>query len=932
MAAEDLCPTNHTFTQWLSGWDTDSAVPWDFQVTGGMKANQPGKIPVPSCWELQGYGTYAYGQDKITHPNEKGLYGHTFTVPADWKGRPVFLVFDGVMTDVAVKVNGQSAGPVHQGSFYRFKYDVTRLVKFGGENRLEAEVSKESANESVNRAERRGDYWTYGGIFRPVWLMAPPAEYIEDFALDAKADGAFALKVTLGNTAKADAVSVTILDAKHEPVGKEIQTKILAGQKDVSLKTKVENPRTWTAETPNRYTVSIELQAAGKPLHTVERRFGFRTVEVKANDGIYVNGRKVKLKGACRHSFYPDTGRAVSFAVCEQDVKLLKELNMNAVRMSHYPPDEYFLELCDREGLYVLDELGGWQKCYDADIGAKLVEEMVLRDRNHPSIVFWDNGNEGGWNTALDGEFAKYDLQARPVLHPWEYMSGVQTKHYTTYAQTESLLASNYVFMPTEFLHGLYDGGLGAGFEDYWNLMVKSPTAAGGFFWALVDEAVKRTDQNGWLDSHTNYAPDGILGPHREKEGSFYTIKQLWSPVYITLRELPANFDGTIPVQNLYDFTDLSTCRFAWEFVKFPGPLDQAAAHTVVGKGEFTGPSLAPHASGSVRLALPANWKQADALRLTARNAKGEELYTWVWAIAKTADLCQRAVPKATGKASGTAGAETIQVQGGKLALEFSAKNGLLQKVTRGGKPFSLRGGPLLVADNVPDAKKKSSKGSKTKTPTPEPTTLSAPPSAPRQVTGKQAGDEYVVRAEYAGPMKFVEWRVRGDGWVVLNYAYDLSGEFDYFGVSFNYPEAQVKGVKWLGDGPYRVWKNRRAGVTLDVWHKNYNDTLAGQSWEYPEFKGYHAGLRWAVLETSEGPITVVTGQDDLFLRLFTPKPPLEPRTARMLFPSGDISFLHGIAPIGNKFHTPAETGPMGEKNKASGTYQASLYLYFGEP
>src|SRR5207249_3429664 len=134
---------------------------------------------------------------------------------------------------------------------------------------------------------------------------------------------------------------------------------------------------------------------------------------------------RILLKGVCRHSFWPESGRALSPEINEADVRLIREMNCNAVRMSHYPPDQDFLDKCDEIGLYVLDELGGWQKSYDAGIGAKLIAEMVPRDVNHPSILFWDNGNEGGWNNAVNDEFAKWDPQNRNVLHPWELFRGI---------------------------------------------------------------------------------------------------------------------------------------------------------------------------------------------------------------------------------------------------------------------------------------------------------------------------------------------------------------------------------------------------------------------------------------------------------------------------------------------------------------------------
>ena len=182
-------PGQETLRQYLSGRDKDNPVPWQFYCTAGRKSGTWTTIPVPSQWEMHGFGTLNYSRDDTAKPVEQGRYRHTFTVPAEWAGLRVFLVFDGVMTDTQATVNGQSAGPRHQGGFYRFKYEITSLLQFGAGNLLEVTVDKLSANASVNRAERQGDYWVFGGIYRPVYLEAVPAQFIERTTIDARADG-----------------------------------------------------------------------------------------------------------------------------------------------------------------------------------------------------------------------------------------------------------------------------------------------------------------------------------------------------------------------------------------------------------------------------------------------------------------------------------------------------------------------------------------------------------------------------------------------------------------------------------------------------------------------------------------------------------------------------------------------------------------------
>ncbi|MEU4746293.1 glycoside hydrolase family 2 TIM barrel-domain containing protein, partial [Actinosynnema sp. NPDC023658] len=342
--------------------------------------------------------------------------------------------------------------------------------------------------------------------------------------------------------------------------------------------------------------------SGGSALHGNTERFGFRTIEVRQGDGVYVNGAKVILKGTNRHTFWPTLGRASSPRMARADILLMKEMNNNAVRMSHYPPDTYFLDLCDELGLYVLDELAGWQKRYDEGVGAPLVESMVTRDVNHPSILFWDNGNEGGWNTALDDDFARFDPQKRPVLHPWATFSGINTDHYETYDSTRDILNGSAIHMPTELLHALYDGGAGAGLNDYWALLGAGPRRAGGFIWALVDEGLVRDDRGGAIDTTGNSGPDGIVGPFREKEAGFHTIRSIWSPVqpanptyYATT--FPSGFDGTVRVVNRYDHTDLRRCRFAWQLLRHASPGSGSTAPTVLARGTAAGPNVAPGAT-----------------------------------------------------------------------------------------------------------------------------------------------------------------------------------------------------------------------------------------------------------------------------------------------------------------------------------------------
>ncbi len=624
--------SQQTIIKYLSGTDKDHAVAWDFYCTGGSNSGKWTTIPIPSSWELQGFGNYNYGREK-DHSDEKGIYKYHFVADENWKNKQVNIVFEGSMTDTKVKINGKLSGKIHQGAFYQFKYNITPLLKFGKSNLLEVEVSKQSENASVNRAERDGDFWIFGGIFRPVYLEVLPKTHIERLAINAEADGNFSVQVFTTNAEKGYSLEANIEKADGSKKMKSISMPLAANDTMTVLQQQYEDVSLWSTEFPNRYTATVSLKDnAGKIIHTVQQNFGFRTVELRPHDGFYLNGKKVMFKGVDHHSFWPESGRTTSKAVNIEDINLMKEMNMNAVRMSHYPPDIDFLDACDSLGLMVLDELTGWQNFYDDTTGHRLVKELVVRDVNHPSIVIWDNGNEGGFNRNLDNDYDLYDPQKRLVIHPWEKFNKTNTKHYPDYNYlVNTSLYGTEVFFPTELLHGLYDGGLGAGLDDYWNIMTEMPLSAGGFLWVFADEGIVRRDQHDSIDTHGNNAPDGIMGPHREKEGSFYAIKEIWSPVYIGQKYIPQDFDGKLSVENRYLFTNLNQCTFKWKLVNFGNPNDKIVNTKMEQEGTVQPVSIEPGERKFINLNLPATWQSRDALYLTAVDNYGKEIFTWSW-------------------------------------------------------------------------------------------------------------------------------------------------------------------------------------------------------------------------------------------------------------------------------------------------------------
>ena len=924
-----------TERQYLSGHGCDDTVEWDFFCTDGRNSGRWTKIGVPSCWELQGFGTYQYGISFYGKAfpegiaGEKGMYKYEFEVPEEFRGKQVSLVFEASMTDTEVKVNGRKAGSKHQGAFYRFSYNVTDLLKYGKKNQLEVTVSKESENASVNLAERRADYWNFGGIFRPVFLEVKPAVNLRHIAIDAQMDGSFRANCYTNISGDGMSIRAQILDGKGKKLA-DTTVPLKAGSDWTTLQLNVSAPALWTAETPNLYKAQFSLlDKEGKVLHHETETFGFRTIEVRESDGLYVNGVRINVRGVNRHSFRPESGRTLSKAKNIEDVLLMKGMNMNSVRLSHYPADPEFLEACDSLGLYVMDELGGWHGKYDTPTGVRLIEGMIERDVNHPSIIWWSNGNEKGWNIELDGEFHKYDPQKRPVIHPQGNFSGFETMHYRSYGESQNYMRLPEIFMPTEFLHGLYDGGHGAGLYDYWEMMRKHPRCIGGFLWVLADEGVKRVDMDGFIDNQGNFGADGIVGPHHEKEGSYYTIKQLWSPVQVMNTAIDRNFDGKLSVENRYDYLNLNTCRFIWQQVKFPSVTDASNTTTrILKQGEVQGSDVAAHGVGVVDIKtsiLP----EADALFLTVIDKYGHELWRWTFPVDKLNRETEQ-FSASSGRASYTETEKGITVKANGRTFVFSKKDGQLKDVSVNNRKISFANGPRFIGARRADRSldqfyNHDDEKAKAKDRTYSEFTDAA---VFTKLDVKKEGGNLILTANYKlGNLDKAQWTIHPDGMATLDYTYNFSGVVDLMGICFDYPEEQVLSKRWLGAGPYRVWQNRIHGTQYDIWENDYNDPIPGETFTYPEFKGYFGSVSWMSIRTKEGTISLRNETPDSYIGVYQPRDGRD----RLLYtlPESGISVLNVIPPVRNKVNSTDLCGPSSQPKWVDGPQTGRLVLRF---
>ncbi|MEM6703107.1 MAG: glycoside hydrolase family 2 TIM barrel-domain containing protein [Acidobacteriota bacterium] len=871
-------PVAQTETLYLSGRGPEDAKPWSFTIDAGRRAGEEATIAVPGHWEQQGFGTYAYGRvdDK---PAEVGTYGTTFEVPADWQGRSLRLVFGGVMTDAEVRLNGEYVGE-HRGGFTEFAFDVTEQAR-DGTNELRVVVSEASSDRSINRAERDADYWTFGGIYRPVWIEASPPRHLTHVAIDARHDGAIEV---LYEAAAADGCRVesevlyhgrTVLVLEASFTNDRARARGTASDVDA-----------WTAETAQLYDLRSRLICGETALHERGDRFGFRTVEVRPGKGLFINERRVVLKGINRHSFWPDTGRALTERQNRYDARLLKTLHINAVRASHYPPDRAFLDACDELGLYVLDELPGWQDAYGTEAGTPLVRELVRRDVNHPSVIAWNNGNEDGWNTKLDPLFHQHDPQQRPVLHPRGRFGGFETEHYANWEELQELIDedTDLLLMPTEYLHALYDGGGGASLFDYWRAMERTPRFAGAFLWALLDEAVLRSD-TGELDAWTNFAPDGIVGPYRELEPSASTVQRLFAPVRFE-RTSP----GRLRILNGHTHVDLDRATLFWEWIATEG-TDRGS---LLGEGSNELPSAAP--GDAVEIDLPQPPRPDALLRLKVRvGALIAGQQSWPPPLSARDRATDQAAEPNTASAR-TATGEVVLESGPHRAV-FDSATGALRSLHRGDQRLELPSPPLPLAVD-PD----------------EPT------RAPRLLgtTTETRSGRAIVRFGFEGAVRTATWILEPEGELRAHLLLVTDQPQEVVGLRLLPATTDLRGVEWLGAGPTPIWRNRREGPDWGLWSSS--PALDERA------RGFFGPFRWARLTTSAGEFIIGSSSEQTSFGVGTPTIPEDSMEAVAVTASG-VTVLSHISAIGTKFHPPKDLGPSGAASAPAGLHRLQFTL-----
>ncbi|MCB5906348.1 glycoside hydrolase family 2 TIM barrel-domain containing protein [Streptomyces pinistramenti] len=595
-------------------------------------------IPVPSNWEIQGYPEPIYlnikypwtGYETPVPPhvpegfNPVGSYRRAFTVPGDWHGRRTLLSFQGVKSAFFVWVNGERIG-YSEDSYTPAEFDITDALK-PGRNTLAVEVYRWSDGSWLEDQ----DMIDLSGIFRDVHLYAIPPVHVQDLEIrttldDALRDAELTVTTTVRNRGAAAAGAHRLTATLHDADGTEVLPKPLTADvgfgdgKDVTVAphTTVKAPRLWSAEDPHLYTLVVTLaDAAGRAVDVQRTRLGFRSI-AHGPGTFTVNGQPIVLRGVNRHESDPDHGQAVTAERMRQDIRIMKQHNINAVRTSHYPNHPYWLDLCDEYGLYVVGEANleshGVREVLPAglpewtDACLDRMRSLVERDKNHPSVVVWSLGNEAGQgaNFRKMADWTHGRDPSRPVHY--EGMNDVADLHSEMYTAPDGVEKYGKSGNPKPFILCEYAHSMGnstGNFQEYWDVFERYPNLHGGFIWDFVDQAIRLPVPGDPRRSYLSYGGDwkpgyptdknfccnGIVSADRTLHPAVHEVKK----VYQTIRMAAADPAKTqITVTNRQLFRGLEDYELRWEVTRDGERIQH---------GRLPAPAAGPGADATVRI------------------------------------------------------------------------------------------------------------------------------------------------------------------------------------------------------------------------------------------------------------------------------------------------------------------------------------------
>ncbi|RZK60127.1 MAG: DUF4981 domain-containing protein [Pedobacter sp.] len=621
-------------------------------------------INVPSNWELNGFGipiytniTYPYPKNPpfIGENNPVGTYRKTFSIPENWENREILIHFGSITGCAFIYVNGKKVG-MTKASKTPAEFNITPFLKKGA-NQLAVQVFRWHDGSYLEDQ----DFWRLSGIERNVYLFSMPKQTVWDFFLKGDLDqtytnGLFSAAIDVRRFAKTElesgSVIVSLLDKNGKPVFQKTQSLNASVDtiQSINVSGIIKNPLKWNAEQPNLYNCIITLRdSKGKQVAVTGAKIGFRKVEIK-NAQLLINGVATYVHGVNRHEHDDVTGHTTSKEVMLKDIRLMKEFNINAVRLSHYPNDPLWYKLCDEYGFYLVDEaniethgmgaeLQGWfdktkHPAYLPEWAVAHTDRtvrMVERDKNHASIIIWSLGNESGNGPVFHDNYKwiKQRDNTRPVQFEQageDWNTDIVCPMYPSIGNMKRYAADTTKKRPyimCEYSHAM--GNSSGNFQEYYDIIRSSKHMQGGFIWDWVDQGIRAKDANGstfwayggdlggfYLQNDENFLANGLVGPTREPHPGAFEVRKVYQYIQFSSKDISK---GSLVIENLYDFTNLNEYNFKWKLL---------SNGKVFKEGSFE-VALNPHMKKDVKLSLP-----------MIKAMEGTEFYLNVYAYRKT--------------------------------------------------------------------------------------------------------------------------------------------------------------------------------------------------------------------------------------------------------------------------------------------------------
>jgi beta-galactosidase len=869
-------------------------------------------IPVPSNWEIMGYGVPIYTNIPYPFPPDPprlpvewspvGSYRRGFEVPADWRGMRVVLHFGSLKSAGYVWVNGREVG-FAKGSKTPAEFDVTGHVRFGATNTVAVEVYRFSDGAYLEGQ----DYWKISGLERDVLLYAVPEVHLADFearpALDAAyRDGRLRVEVRLRNAGR-DAATRTVRAELFDREGRpalagpvEATARTPAGgESAVALAADVAGPAKWTAETPALYTLLLELRAEdGATTEAIATRIGFRDVRIE--DGLLkVNGVPITVRGVNRHEHDPRSGRVVSEERMLLEVALMKSLNINAVRTSHYPDHERWYELADSAGLWIVDEanveshgmgyepavtLGNDPSWREAHLDRTV--RMVERDKNHPSVIIWSLGNEGG--DGVNFEATSAWVHGRDPSRPVQYERAVRRPHVDIYAPMYARIPHllDYASEPRdrplilcEYAHAM--GNSVGNLRDYWDVIHAHPQLQGGFIWDWIDQSLYAETWDGtpyWayggdfgppgVPSDGNFLVNGLVQPDLRPNPHAHEVRQVYQGVEFRPLDLAG---GRVRVVNRFDFTDLSAFELGWR-------VSEDGREVAAGTGP--GLRLGPRDSAELALPLPAGPPAAGAerfLELELRRRTAAPFLPAGTVVAReqlplpAGPPAPAVDPDALPRVELSETDSAFVLAGPEFVLRIDRRTGLVASFAHRGREL-LRTGPAPTFWRAP-------------------TDNDFGNGMPRrQGMWRDAGrypvlEEVEARRLDAGRVRVtsriafpvvdaaetISYDVYGSGDVVIGVRFEPGArtadlpDIPRLGLRLTLP-TELDRVAWYGRGPQETYVDRKTGAPVGAW-RSTADSLA-HPYIRPQETGNRTEARWVAFTDSAGHGLLAVGMPTL--------------------------------------------------------------------